>query len=217
MAATTTDASAFSTAWVPILLESAVSINHPRPEPVHIGRLLLATRDPHLLPDPSAVEEALAAHGFLGARLPGRTNAFLAGDRFLRLLTFAGCSVQVELSPTGDGPFCHVLITGPFESPRFLSGRGTRPPRCPACRNPLKKWQQTLAAWESGETANIPCPSCGETNPPWAYDWKEKAGFGRLFVQIEEVFPGEAVPTPELMKLVERVTHSEWRHFYIQN
>jgi hypothetical protein len=185
--------------------------------PAHIGRLLLTTHDPYLLPDRSVLESGLAANGFIGARLAGRTDAFLAGDRFLQLVTFAGCSVQIELSPSGDSSFCHVLIAGPFDEPRFFSGRSTRPPRCPNCRSPLQEWKHLLAAWESGAMANIPCPCCGETDTPWAYDWKEKAGFGRLLVQVEEVFPGEAVPTPELMVLLERTTHGEWSHFYIQD
>ena len=63
----------------------------------------------------------------------------------------------------------------------------------------------------------IPCPTCGEASPPWAYDWKEKAGFGRLFLQIEEVFPGEAAPTRGLTDLLERCTGCAWRYFYIQD
>jgi hypothetical protein len=55
------------------------------------------------------------------------------------------------------------------------------------------------------------------TNPLWAYDWREKAGFGRLFVQVDEIFPGEAIPNPKLMKLLARSTIAEWRHFYIQD
>lgn len=63
----------------------------------------------------------------------------------------------------------------------------------------------------------IACPACGEASPPWDYDWKEQAGFGRLFVRIEEVFPGEATPTPALMALLAEATGYEWRHFYLQD
>lgn len=212
-----TDADGAATAEALILLESEPSINCPLPMPVHTGRLLLTTQDPFLLPDRSVLEAGLVSEGVLGARLTYRADAFLVGGRFLHLVTFAGCSVQVELSPNGDNPFCHVLINGPFARPRFLSGRNTRPPRCPDCRTPLQDWKQSVAAWKSGGAAKIPCPACGETNPPWAYDWKEKAGFGRLFIQVEEVFPGEAAPTPQLMKLLEHFTHGTWRHFYVQD
>lgn len=183
----------------------------------HTGRLLLCTQDPFLSPNKSLLEDELAAVDFLGAPLRGRDDAFLVGSQFLQLVTFAGCSVQIELSPTGDAPFCHILITGPFDRPRFLSGRNTRPPRCAACRSPLKDWRESLTAWEAERVMEIPCPTCGHARPPWAYDWKEKAGFGRLFVQVEEIFPGEATPTPALMALLERISGSRWQVFYVQN
>jgi hypothetical protein len=183
----------------------------------HTGRLLLCTQDPFLLPKRTLLLATLAEAGFLGTPLTGREGAFVPGERFLQLVTFAGCSVQVELSPSGDSPFCHILLSGPFERPKFLCGRNTRPPRCRGCRTPLRDWSRILAAWQEGGPGEIPCPSCGETAPLWAYDWKEKAGYGRQFVQIEEVFPGEAAPTPGLMELLESSTQQAWRYFYIQD
>jgi hypothetical protein len=185
--------------------------------PVHTGRLLLSTQDPFLLPDRTVLEAGLTSAGFLGEPLPGLEDAFLSGEQFLQLVTFAGCSVQIELSPAGDKPFCHIRFTGPFERPVLLSGRNTRPPRCPGCRTPLREWKPALAAWREGGTADITCPDCGETHPPWAWDWRQKAGFGRLFIQVEEIFPGEAVPTPGLTTLLQRLTGSEWGCFYVQD
>jgi hypothetical protein len=36
-------------------------------------------------------------------------------------------------------------------------------------------------------------------------------------VQVEEVFPGEAAPTPELMALLASLTGTVWRYFYVQD
>lgn len=185
--------------------------------PPHTGRLLLCTQDPHLLPEPSRLTVALTSAGFLGAPLAGHADAYAVGERFLRLVTFAGCAVRIELSPDGGGPFCHIRFAGPFNQPRFLSGRNTRPPRCRSCRSPLKGWQEFLARSRSEMAIGITCPTCGKQRPPWGYDWKEKAGFGRLFIQIEEVFPGEAAPTPELTKLLEHTTESKWLQFCVQD
>jgi hypothetical protein len=74
-----------------------------------------------------------------------------------------------------------------------------------------------LANGKEADSAVITCPTCGETSPPWAYDWKQKAGFGRLLIRIEEVFPGEAVPTPELMDLLQSSAGCSWRYFYLQD
>jgi len=73
-----------------------------------------------------------------------------------------------------------------------------------------------LSSGNSPGSASIPCPGCGEARLPWTYDWKEKAGFARICIQVEEVYPGEAVPTPGLMSLLDDVTGCRWRHFYIQ-
>lgn len=185
----------------------------------HTGRLLLTPQDPFLLPNAAALHERLHAAGLLGDPLPDRPGAHLVGEGFLQLVSFAGCSVQVELAPTGSAgtPFCHVRFAGPFERPRFASGRNTRPPRCSACRSPLRDWRAHLSPWNGGADLEIRCPGCGESRPPWAYDWKENAGFGRLLLMIEEIFPGEALPTPTLMALLAEVTGSGWRYFYVQD
>jgi hypothetical protein len=183
----------------------------------HTGRLLLSPHDPFLLPDRTLLTTALADAGFLGGPLSGRASAFSVGERFFQLVTFAGCSVSLELTPDGGTPFCHIRLSGPFERPKFVSGRNTRPPRCRNCRSLLKNWQKMLSSGKELGPASIPCPACGEAGPPWTYDWKEKAGFARLFIQVEEVFPGEAAPTPALLGLLDDSTGCKWRHFYIQD
>lgn len=185
--------------------------------PVHTGRLLLTPRDPFFAPDPDALCARLAAAGLLGDPVPGALGTFLVGRRFLELVLFTGCSVRIELTPPveGDGAFCHVRILGPYTTPSLMSGRNTRPPRCRACRASLRDWSRKRA---SSASADIRCPACGEVAPFWTWDWKEQAGWGRLFVQIEEVFPGEAMPAPDLMNLLRELTAGEpWRQFYVQD
>jgi hypothetical protein len=181
---------------------------------VHTGRLLLSPLDPLLAPEPDPLCAGLAEAGLLGAPVPGIEGAYLVGERFLELVVFTGCSVQLELSPPagGQGPFSHVRIIGPYPLPRLMSGRNTRPPRCRACRAPLRHWSGELV---SSGSDDIRCLACGESAPLWAWDWKEQAGWGRLF---EEVFPGEATPAPALMILLGELAGGEpWRHFYVQD
>lgn len=186
--------------------------------PAHTGRLVLVEQDPFRLPDEAALRAALLAAGLIADPLPSQRAAYATGPRFLELVIFAGCAVQLELLPRGDGgPFCHVRLAGPYPLPRFLCGRNTRPPRCPACRAPLKDWAGAALGWDRSAEQPLACPACGSSAPAHRWDWKEGAGFGRLLVVIEEVFPGEAVPAPALLDLLARASGRPWRYFYVQD
>jgi Zn ribbon nucleic-acid-binding protein len=184
--------------------------------PLHTGRLLLVPQDPFHLSDLGLLTNGLVTAGFVGSRLPGRPDGFAVGDNFLQLISFAGCSVQLSLSPADDSPFCHLRLVGPFPRPHFAYGGNTRPPRCPACRTPFLGWRDQISRWERDAIAPVQCASCGTRSAPWELDWKNAAGFGRLFVQVEEVFPGEAAPTPALLQLLADISGTAWRYFYVQ-
>ncbi len=51
----------------------------------------------------------------------------------------------------------------------------------------------------------------------WSWDWKQQGGFARLVIQVEEIFPGEAVPTDALLALLEHESGCAWRYFYVQD
>jgi len=182
----------------------------------HTGRLILTSRDPFAAPDLEVARALLRSCGFIGEALPGRRDAYWTGENFLALVVFAGCSVQVDLTPAADpnARFCHVRISGPYPAPRLASGRNTRPPRCPSCRAPLRDWRRAL---EEGDGGALACPACHQSAPPWEWDWKRSAGYGRLFLQVEEVFPGEAEPSSRLMRLLSDIAPGAgWRHFFVQ-
>jgi len=190
---------------------------------LHTGRLMLTPSDPHLAPDVDLLIEGLSRSGFLGAPLilenpqpESGDRAFATGAGFLSLLTFAGCAVRIRDDVRG-GRFSHIRIPPVSQHPRLMVGRNTRPPRCVGCRAPLSGWRALVEHWATHPHAGVQCPACGETRPPWLWDWKQQGGFGRAFVQIEEVFPGEAVPTPMFFEQLIRVSGIGWRHFYIQD
>ena len=186
----------------------------------HTGRLLLTTNDPQAAPEAGLVIGALSGAGFIGEPLRGPERAFGVGPAFLSLLAFTGCAVAIATDPGDDAggiPRCRVHIPALFPTPHFQSGRNTRPPRCPVCRAPLRDWGRRTQGWVDSPHRGATCPSCGETRPPWRWDWKEQGGFGRLFVAVEEVFPGEAVPMPRLFDVLTRACGSGWRHFYVQD
>lgn len=190
---------------------------------LHTGRLILTPADPHLVPDVDLLIEGLSQSGFLGDPLSSEAvstgegeRAFTIGAGFLSLLSFAGCAVRIRDSRS-DGRFSHIRIAPISPYPRLMVGRNTRSPRCVGCRAPLSGWHALVDHWATHPHAGVRCPACGETRPPWLWDWKQQGGFGRVFVQIEEVFPGEAVPTPAFFEQLIRISGIGWRHFYIQD
>ena len=186
--------------------------------PAHTGRLLLTPHDPLQLADTKALQQALREAQFIGEPLPGGNLAFLAGEQFLSLITFAGCSVQIELLPPSDGRgFCHVRFIGPFEHPTLIHGRNTRPPRCPVCRAQQRDWKTLLPSLQEMETEKLPCSTCTAKHPARKWDWKGNAGFGRTFISVEEIFPGEATPAPALSAVLKQASGNRWRHFYVQD
>jgi hypothetical protein len=187
--------------------------------PIHTGRLLLTPIDPQAAPEAGLVIGALLGAGFIGAQLRGPERAFAVGPAFLSLLAFTGCAVAIAGDPDecGTAPCCLVRIPPLAPTPRFLWGRNTRPPRCPVCRARLQDWGRRVDGWLDHPHRGATCPGCGETRPPWRWDWKGQGGFGRLFVAVEEVFPDEAVPMPRLFDVLTRASGSGWRHFYVQD
>jgi hypothetical protein len=175
---------------------------------LHTGSLLLFPADPAAAPPAAAaVVDALATLGLIGEPLEA-DGAYRAGPGFLHHLTFLGCAPYLVLEPPADGGtgFSHVLVAGPFATPRLLVGSNTATPRCPACRARLAHWRETLPDWRAAPlAASVACPACKASVAPAALDWRESAAAGRLFVEIRNVFPGEAVPGEELLGALERL------------
>jgi hypothetical protein len=188
----------------------------------HVGRLILAPRDSERCPDRDRLVRALFDAGFIADPIPDRACAFLVGPEFSSLLAFVGCAVRIAGDPQVGGPFCHVVLPQASAHPRWCHGRNTRAPRCPACRARLSDWpshlEQVVPRLGQGDPgASVVCPSCGRSHPIRSWDWKHRGGFARLLVRVEEIFPGEAVPTEGLLDLLERASGCAWGYFYVQD
>lgn len=179
---------------------------------------MLTPRDPWAAPELAILLAGLQRCGFVGPAFDRAGTAWLAGEEILIWISFTGCSPHIRLEPPaeGSGPFCHIRLQGPYGTPRLLWGRNTRPPRCPRCRATLGDWSLRRSHWEAAPERSFPCPHCGEAVIPLGLAWRENGGFGRLFLAVEDVFPGEAVPVPALFERLEELSGGPWRHFYLQ-
>lgn len=166
---------------------------------------------------PSLVEtepliDALRDMQLIGAPLAKDKELFLAGERFLQLISFMGCSTNVCLTPSsGDtGNFCHITITGPLNQPTLIWNSNCRPPRCPACKSPISNWQEFVSI------GKLKCLQCGKETQLEEINWGRQAGYGCIFIEISNIFPGEARPSHILLEDLARATDIEWSYFYIE-
>jgi hypothetical protein len=173
--------------------------------------LFVSPRDPQSSPDPIAVEEVLNQLGIIATAIAPAT--FLAGPAFSQHVVYAGCAPHLVMLPPEEGSlqFCHVVIHGPFDRPRLVTGPNTVKPRCPQCRARFVAWKQDL---DTGETADrtVPCGHCGAINAVADLDWRQHAVAARMMLELRNVFPGEASPSDTLMNRLEQATGETWRY-----
>ena len=146
-------------------------------------------------------------------------DRFSAGHRFLELITFLGCSPHIEISPSKDEKtgFCYVQIAVLKTGPEYIAGGLTnRQPRCSHCRDSVPQWR---TAWKRGgknpNSVSVTCPSCGTSQALTTLHWPKDTGFAQFYLLVENIFPGEAVPVPELMALLGKFSGCDWRYFHI--
>ncbi len=184
------------------------------------GRLSLAPGDVNSAPPTGALLAHLAEAGLMGPALGSLGEGhYLVGEGFLQQISFMGCSPHIELTPpSDDSPFCHIRVQGPLPQPILHLGKNAQAPRCPACRGRVDDWRKHSAVWPAQALRDcVLCPRCGSLQRPVDLIWRRSAGAGRLFIHVEDVFPGEAVPVPSLLKGLENISAGAWDYFYVQD
>jgi len=94
-------------------------------------KLYLYPEDPNYIIDKRRLSLRLKEQGFVDKVLS--PNRFSVGDRFLSLLTFMGCSPDIELEPQTNAPYCYVEFNIDTK-PHFIAGSNLKNARCPHCR-----------------------------------------------------------------------------------
>lgn len=170
--------------------------------------------------DPPALVETLHEDGFIAdtLELDGEEH-FRPGEEFLTQITFLGCSPVISMGEpgkTGD-EFCHIQFVGPLDRPQFIAGDNVKIPRCPGCGYRFEAWPEMSERWEaSPDSGGFSCPECGRDLSLPQLRWRKCAGFGRFFIKIWGIFESEAVPNPNLLSTLEKVSGTSWQHFYIR-
>jgi len=175
--------------------------------------LLLHAAEPRWQPDDAVdLVGLLQDLGLAGAEKHSDTGeTYGAGERFLSLVMFLGCSPRVLLDPQDaepGEPVCHIrLLT--FNEPTFLLAAKLPAVRCSNCRTPVEKF-------EPGSYDRLfSCSQCGKESELKDLDWRQAAGFGRCFIEISGIYPQEALPSDKLLDKLSDCSQSAWKYFYI--
>ncbi len=174
--------------------------------------LVLHCSDPCWRPaHASDVADVLARLGLTGAARPDVPGLYAAGDAFLSLVTFLGCAPQISLTEADarEGqPVCRVRLHR-FDTTTLLASAPPPAPRCPSCRAGV------CVPPEAPFDGEIGCAGCGEEHLLHRLDWRRGAGFGRCFVEVENVYPHEAVPAEVLLERLAELSAVRWDYFYL--
>ncbi|MBD3671427.1 MAG: hypothetical protein HUJ29_11715 [Gammaproteobacteria bacterium] len=156
------------------------------------------------------LQQALVELGFIGEAIDDTSgHHYAAGERFLDLLTFLGCSPVINLSAEDGDAYCFIELLS-YEQPTFLHGSQSFQPRCRHCREPIPNWRDQIQA-----SSPITCPSCGQAMSLSEVNWKQSAGYASQFVVVHNIYLHEAVPGEKLMTRLEGLTESKpWTYFY---
>jgi hypothetical protein len=193
------------------------------------SKLLLLPADPDCPAPPlAALAATLQSIGLAGApfRHP-RGIGYRAGERFLQLITFLGCSPAVELElplATADraracetGRVCHLRLSQSRNGIRFRADTRTPAPRCPQCRKPENRWRTLIESWQSApEQTRWRCRECGYRGRLFDLNFRKGGGFGHTFIEIWGIHPAEAVPGEALLAALRELSDCDWNTLYIR-
>ena len=179
--------------------------------------------------DTNALVQQLKSIGLIGAAFQCRDGPHhLAGERFLQLVTFLGCSPLIELEPPADaearetacteGRFCHVHLIANPKVIRFRANAGAPLPRCPLCRQVEARWSELLQRWETNPAhTRWKCQECGHQGQLYDLNFRRNGGFAHTFIEIWGVFPSEAVPGDTLLSSLRQLGGCDWNYMYVSD
>jgi len=193
-----------------------------------VYRLVLHPQDANYAPaSAETIQTLLQDIGFIGKASinPAASSlnsgiqpqTFLVGEKFLQLLTFMGCSPNINLAPTdeADQDFCHIALSSIYTHPQFRSHERDVFARCPECGRREQHWQTALECWQADNSrTNYTCSHCAKNMSLYDLRWRQAAGFGRFFIDVFSIFPQEGIPTDKLLAALETISAQPWGYFF---
>ncbi len=173
-----------------------------------MSQLILCPEDSHWQDDECILEPLLLR---LELIQPQKINdSFLPGERFLNLLSFMGCSPNIQIDFDSNNPkkaFCSVKMVN-FVDPLLLVSDNSRPPKCPNCRKSVSHWQA------NNQNQLFNCKHCQTPIKVETLNWKQQGGYAKTMIIIDNIYHQEALPTDLLLNALKTISHCKWQYFY---
>lgn len=174
--------------------------------------LLLFPRSPAWHPQRiDTFSEHLSVLGLAGDSIDATRR--YAGERLLDYITFMGCAPSIRFAPdiTSD-KYTHFRLHS-FANITAMIGDHARAPSCPHCRKALDSWKTLPRVFKKNTAWR--CGHCGESSAPWMYQWRRSAGFARVFIEITDIYPKEALPQQALFDALNPIGDIGWDYCYL--
>jgi len=141
--------------------------------------------------------------------VPPPNRHFSVGESYLDHIVYMGCSpnIQFETDDKNEN-FCSIKIHHYDKKQLIASKAQVKPPQCPECKKPVKNWQAIIT------DNSLLCENCNLTADIGDYNWRKMGGFAKLFIEITDIFPKEAIPQQSLLDKLSTISNTDWRYFY---
>ncbi len=135
-------------------------------------------------------------------------SRFTTGDELVSLLTFMGCSPNIELEPQDDKPYCYIEIEN-YETIQLKAGKNLKPAKCPNCKSAIKTF---IRKHES----HFECPECSNEYDFHKLNWRKSAFMAKCWITIGNIYESEAIPSDQLLLALQSETNQKWKYAYIR-
>ena len=169
------------------------------------------------LKNPDKFLASLVRTGFVSDSATSGDNKkrFLPGEKFMRHLTFLGCSPSVGPG-TADKSFNNYFIEllTSNKNPGLIASPRLRPPECPGCGNrdidgrahQQIRINQASPAWH--------CLECGQNYAVTEINWRYKLAVATDYIVVHGVFEGEAIPSDKFLDQLAGESGISWTYCY---
>ncbi len=151
-------------------------------------------------------EDQLQSHLQNNKFIKEHNGILIPDDQFMFLITFLGCSPNINLETKIE---IQIHVNKKISA---FGGESIVKLVCPNCKTKISQANQLISSFKDHYLWNSDC--CDKDIDIQKINWRKSAGFSQSFIQINNIFPKEAIPSEGLQNLLNKFSQSSWNYFY---